>query len=198
MSQFTDEYGKLLIKQYYDKPDAYAEVSVMTGSWGAIFDWMDSFSEAFDVDSATEDRLSIIGKRVGMSKDLLPESLTDEEYRFYVKLKILVNNTAGYMISGEYPGIQDAIDFAFGGEAEVFDNANMTLTLQVSDAVDLNQLFLIRELNLLPKPQGVRYGVIINAEPDSFGFAADVNARGFGLTTNQTIGGPFARIVMET
>lgn len=197
MTDFTDEYGKLLIKQYYDKPRASAEVAVITGSWGAIFDWLNEFNSKFDVDTAVGDQLAKIGKIVGMPKTRLPEGLTDEEYRFYVQLKILVNNTAGYMTNDEYPDIIGAIDFAFDGQAEVFDNGNMTLSLQISPSVDPDFFFLLRRLNLLPKPQGVGYEMLVVAGPDAFGFDNDPDALGFGDVFDPGVGGVFARLITE-
>ena len=56
----------------------------------------------------------------------------------------------------------------------------MTLTLYVSPQYNLDNLRAILRLALLPKPQGVRYAVIVQAGPgETFGFADNVNSLPF-------------------
>jgi len=65
---FESEYVNLLIKQYWEKPKAAAEIGMKAGAWRKTFEWIDSFSEEFDLDSATGDRLDIIGRIVGIKR----------------------------------------------------------------------------------------------------------------------------------
>lgn len=106
--------------------------------------------------------------------------LGDSDYRFFIRVKASLNRASGYVSSDRYIGIQDVVLAAFEGRAYVIDNLDMTLTLYVSPSVSLDRLRLIRALNLLPKPQGVRYKVIIQAEPgETFGFSNNPSSRGF-------------------
>lgn len=68
MSEFTDAYVNLLIKQYWEKPQANAEIALQAGTWETIRDVFQSFGDEFDLDLATGDRLDIIGKIVGMPR----------------------------------------------------------------------------------------------------------------------------------
>jgi hypothetical protein len=70
----------------------------------------------------------------------------------------------------------------------------MTLALYVSPAFDLVVLAAIQQLGLLPKPQGVRYDIIVQASPgETFGFADNPNALGFSDKFDPAdIGGFFA------
>ena len=61
---FESEYVNLLIKQYWEKPKAAAEIGMKAGAWRKTFDWLSSFENEFDLDSATGDRLDIIGRIV--------------------------------------------------------------------------------------------------------------------------------------
>lgn len=106
--------------------------------------------------------------------------LGDSDYRFFIRVKAALNRASGYVSSDKYVGIQDVILAAFDGRAYVIDNLDMTLTLYVSPSVSLDRLRLIQVLGLLPKPQGVRYKVVIQAEPgETFGFSNNPLSRGF-------------------
>jgi len=65
---FESEYVNLLIKQYWEKPKAYAEIEMKASSWRRSFVWLSSFENAFDLDNATGDRLDIIGRIVGIGR----------------------------------------------------------------------------------------------------------------------------------
>ena len=106
--------------------------------------------------------------------------LNDNDYRFFIRVKVALNWASAYVSSDDRISIQDVIISAFAGRAYVVDNLDMTLTLYVSPSVSLQRLRLIRRLNLLPKPQGVRYDIIVQAEPGiTFGFASNLNSVGF-------------------
>jgi hypothetical protein len=67
---FESDYVNLLIKQYWEKPKAAAEIEMMAGTWRKTFEWIDSFSDEFDLDNATGDRLDIIGRIVGIGRNI--------------------------------------------------------------------------------------------------------------------------------
>lgn len=74
MSTFTDEYEKLLITQYYQKPKAKAEISLIASKYEKTFSILNRFLTEFDLDNATGDRLDKIGKIVGISR-VVPDAL---------------------------------------------------------------------------------------------------------------------------
>lgn len=180
MSTFTDQYVKLLIKQYCEQPNASAEIAAQAAGWESIRDILAEFATAFDVDTAIGAQLDIIGKTVGLRRTLRPEFAVDSEYRFFIKLVIARNNGSGFMITTDRASIQDVVLFAFDGLAYVIDRKDMTLHLYIQPGFDPVRLALILDLGLLPKPQGVRYSLIIQAEPfATFGFAENPAAVGF-------------------
>lgn len=67
---FESEYRDLLIKQYWEKPKARAEIELHASTWGRTFGWLSSFISEFDVDLATGDRLDILGRTVGINRRL--------------------------------------------------------------------------------------------------------------------------------
>lgn len=65
---FESEYADLLIKQYWEKPKAYGEIEFQAGTWKRIFEWLQSYAVEFDIDTATGDRLDIIGRILGLDR----------------------------------------------------------------------------------------------------------------------------------
>lgn len=217
----TDELTNLLIKQYWEKDKAKAEIGLQASTWDACRAFLSALDPAFDLDNAVGAQLDVLGRIVGISRsvpDVIPKiyfgfsinpmnkgfaskfdplrvggpfydkfssaftdfQLGDSDYRFFIRVKAALNRASGYLSSDIYPDIQDVVLAAFDGRAYVVDNLDMTLTLYVSPTVSLDRLRIIRSLNLLPKPQGVRYHVIIQAEPGStFGFANNPMSKGF-------------------
>lgn len=235
MSYVTD-YRNLLIKQYWEKTKARAEIDLKAGQWEKTYNWLASFIDEFDLDTAYGDRLDIIGKIVGINRivplvvakiafgfDENPNArgfddkftlisntapfankfepqytsleLADNEYRLFIKARIAKNIGSPYMADDSGLSMQGAVNTLFNGFAYIVDNFDMTLSLYVSPQFDIEQLRAIINLNLLPKPQGVRYREIVSAWPDeSFGFADNPGSQPFADKfdlTNQP-GGYFA------
>lgn len=217
----TDETVNLLIKQYWEKPKAKAEIELEASTWEKTRIFLDALDPAFDLDNAVGPQLDVLGRIVGISRSVpavIPKiyfgfsinpsnkgfadkfnalriggpffdkfssaftdlQLNDNDYRFFIRIKAAKNRASGYVSSDKYIGIQDVVLSAFEGQAYVVDNLDMTLTLYVSPTVSADRLRLIQALNLLPKPQAVRYKVVVQAEPEeSFGFSINPSARGF-------------------
>ena len=218
---FESDYVNLLIKQYWEKPKANAEIEMKAGVWRKTFEWIDSFSDEFDLDNATGDRLDIIGRLVGIDRivpfvvakiafgfsenpnargfedkfnpladrapfqdkferDYTSLQLDDLAYRFFIRAKISRNTGGPYLVDDRALSIQDSVNTLFSGSAYVIDQKNMTLVLYVSPRFNFERLLAIIRLDLLPKPQGVRYKIITQAGPsETFGFADNVNALPF-------------------
>ena len=233
---FESDYVNLLIKQYWEQPNANAETALSVESYSRIYAWLDSFLTEFDVDLATGDRLDILGRVVGINRsipyvlakkyfgfsdnadaggfsdgllitgggaplfDALSNPYTeleldDSDYRFFIKAKVAKNAGSAVMVSDGKASIQDVINQTFSGQAFVIDNQDMSLTLYVSPNYRIDLIRAILALGLLPKPQGVQYNKIIQADPlGTFGFSDNVNAKGFSdaLNFDPNIGGIFA------
>jgi len=199
---FESDYVNLLVKQYWEKPKANAEIEMKAGVWRKTFEWIDSFSFEFDLDSAEDDRLDIIGRIVGISRPvpiIIPKiafgfsenenargfddkfltlfglapfqdkfapantdlELDDNTFRLFIKAKIAKNVGGPYLVDDRGLSIQEAVNKLFNGAAYVIDRQDMTLALFVDPSFDLDKLSAIVALDLLPKPQGVSYEVII-------------------------------------
>ena len=236
-SELTNQYILYLIKQYYEKPKANAEIRNLLVEWQAIADFIADFGGNFDIDNATGEVLDLIGRivvlprqvnnvvpsvffgfsnnpnaksfwsisnperesasffRVG-GKTLTPYQLQDREYRRYLKIKIAKNTCSPYLVSDEKTSLQQVVFDAFDGRAYVTDNKDQSLTLYVSPTVSAQDLRLILNLDILPRPITFNYRIIIQAEPgETFGFSKNPSSKGFGSISNpEREGGVFARI----
>lgn len=192
MTEFTDEYVNLLIKQYWDKPRARAEIEMKAATWESIKSVLADFPNQFDIDASIIEtelglfggfvlgladgfvmgvagqssigyQLDILGKIVGLTRQQIGEDISGETYRLLLKVKIGQNNASAFLVSDTRTTIQDVIELAFNGEAVVTDNYDMTMTLSInSAAITPSFINLILDNNLLPKPQGVGYVIVGN------------------------------------
>lgn len=74
--EFIDQYSILLIKQYWEKPKAKAEIELYARSWYKCYKLLYQFNQQFDLDSAFGRQLDTIGKIVDFPRlvpDLLPK-----------------------------------------------------------------------------------------------------------------------------
>lgn len=114
--------------------------------------------------------------------------LNDNDYRLFIRAKIIKNYATSKNIDESKLSIQDAIDFLFESKAYISDNKDMTMTLNIDSSYDFEMIRYIENLDLLPRPQGVRYNTYISyQEGKTFGFNS-FNT-GFGSkfqTTNPT------------
>ena len=70
MATFVEEYLKLIIKQYFNQPRASAEMELKVKQYETLYNIIAQFTEEFDIDQATGDRLDKIGKIVGVNRSV--------------------------------------------------------------------------------------------------------------------------------
>ena len=64
----TDEYTLMLIKQYWEKPRAKAEIELQASTWERIADLLRAFETEYDLDFARGVQLDVLGKIVGIPR----------------------------------------------------------------------------------------------------------------------------------
>lgn len=67
-ADFVKQYSDLLIKQYWEKPKAKAEIELMARTWYKIYRLLYSFDVEYDLDNAYGHRLDVIGRIVGIDR----------------------------------------------------------------------------------------------------------------------------------
>lgn len=179
--EFIDQYSKLLIKQYYEKPNARGEIEFQAKSWSRIYSVMGELLEQFDVDLAVGVFLDIIGRIVfgTNARDIAQSGSTlgDDDFRRFIKTKIAKNNCTSFMISDNGISMQEVIQQLFDGEAYLIDNYDMSMTLYINENVEGSLVTIAKNLDLLPKPQGVRYKAIVSYNVnETFGFEINSEA----------------------
>lgn len=179
---FAKEYTDLLIKQFHEKPKAFGEIDLKAKSWSETYSFMNEVPEEFDIETAFGKQLDIISKQVfgfiARSISGTGQTLTDEELRFFITVKIAKNNASSFMVSDDRISIQEVVQAASGGTAFVIDNYDMALTLYVTQNIDLELLAAANELNLFPHGQGVRYRAIVQyTVGETFGFPINPDAK---------------------
>lgn len=119
-----------------------------------------------------------------------PTQLNDDQYRFFIRSKISKNVTASYLTSDDRISLQETIQFLFSNAAFIVDNLDMSLTIYIDENFSSQDLLLLDQLDLIPKPQGVRYKFISTYSGDgTFGFSNNPEAKGFGA-------GRFAKLII--
>ena len=100
--------------------------------------------------------------------------LTDEDYRFLIRCQITKNFQTGNMSA-----INNALQFIFN-DAIAYDNHNMSLSVIIkNDTISDFKKYVIKNLDILPRPCGVGIGLYIHAPDNSFGFTGGKNVKGF-------------------
>jgi len=239
VSAFTDAYIGLLIKQYWEQPNARAEIDLQAATWETVRDGIAAFQDAFDLDLAIGAQLDILGRIVGQDRTIpfildkiafgfsfnpnargfdskfatianvapfyskfepvyTDLELNDSDMRLLIKARIAHNTGLPFLVTDAGTSMREVVATAFGGLAYIVDNKDMSLTLYVDPSIDSARIVAIRDLGLLPKPQGVQYASIVYAEVGAtFGFSNNANALGFGSKFDPLYaGGVFARKVI--
>lgn len=176
-------YSNLLIKQYHDKPKAIATVELLAGLANAN-DSYRAVRDGFDVNTASGAQLDILGNIVGVGRSPTGVPLTDLDYRFLIKMKIIQNSCDQTLKS-----IDNYIDQYFGeGVVEVVDNLDMTITYQFPLTVE-DLMTIALSSDALPRPAGVAIILAAILNPNgtfgySLGGTADADVNGYSYESN--------------
>ena len=235
MANFIEEYKKLLIWQYQDKPKAQKHIELILSEFEKIYNLLNVIPDAFDLDKAVGKQQDILGKILGISRNVpfavskrffgftnninsygfdrrlkttgfkIPFKrklediytsgrLDDTQFRVFLKAKAIKNNVRATMIDDNKLSLQDAINFLFNYTSYVVDNQDMTMTLYIDNSYDVQLLKYIKQLDLLPRPQGVEIRTVLHfAEGNTFGFRRNKEALGFSRRLQAGLKPKFAK-----
>lgn len=186
--EIVDYYKNLLIIQYKGKSKAEATIDALVTqviSNQIIL----GVRDAFDPNTAVGVQLDILGKYVGIDrvgKTFSGEvSLTDDEYRVAIKIKIIQNNFGSSLAE-----ITELIFQFFGTLIKVYDNENMRMSYLLDSSLGpqtLAEFFVLQ--GLLPKPMAVGLSSTIYTDEEKFyGYRtyASQNLEAWPLSTYDT------------
>lgn len=191
MTELQTQYADALIIQYRDKHKARATAELQSSIYNGD-ELMLKLKEILDVDIAIGDQLDLVGKLVGIRREVFADDLAgyvlnDEQYRMLIKFKIILNN-----MSATFGNIDLAVWNAFKGKVIIFWSDKMSL----SYVVNKDDFFLVdiaRKLDILPRPLGYGIDIVIAAYDPSllFGFNSVnviTNARGYSRIGKPQVG----------
>lgn len=121
--------------------------------------------------------------------------LADPEYRLLIRAKIVRNHS-----KGTCEDIMNALTYLFDGAPSgiVDDIGGMAIDIGIGRPLTNIEYALITELDILPRPAGVRINRIINyASGAVFGFEGQPGVLGFGEEGDPSVGGIFAEDVTD-
>ena len=197
-----------MIWQYRGKPKARQTVGLFFRESREAWLAAQAVGEMLNIDTATGYALDLVGRHVGLSRTLrafvpkeyfgwagigaalgfgagtfyregesLKESsrLDDDDYRFLLKARVLKNTQRPTL-----EGITTAVKQLLGKSASVIDGYDMTMNIVVPE-MQLNSLRLYAVLNLdiLVRPIGVWFRLIVISNEHPFGWSNDTQAFGF-------------------
>ncbi|MBR8461466.1 DUF2612 domain-containing protein [Campylobacter sp. faydin G-105] len=197
-----------LIWQYKNKPRAKATAELLNNAVYKSFDDALALAEILNIQTATGYALDLIGRHVGCEreqayfvlkkwfafseaeskdgfnagefykkKDALKGSfyLNDSDYRFLIKAKIIKNYQTGTL-----ENMIKSFEFLFNKGVFIFDNYDMSVNLVINHT-KLN-LFLLKmaiKNDILVRPVGVGFKIILLLQDGFFGFSKNKNSLGF-------------------
>lgn len=189
-----------ITQQYREKAKFAAHISALLAAMDEIEQALQDIKSIRDIDEAEGEQLDIIGEIVGASRIISStisgsNVLSDEDYRIVIRARIIRNHSKGHpedILTGTAFILQQSQDLDF--PIMVGDPGGMVLNIAVGRELTDVELTLILEVDILPRPMGVRLNELITFDPvNYFGFADQPGALGFADEEDpEIIGGPFA------
>jgi hypothetical protein len=174
-----EEYLNVITSQFRTKPNYMSFVEAILRLLTDVSDMLDGFDYKFDLNFAEGEQLDLIGKIVGASRNMDfvfsdgTSTLSDEEYRLYLKSVIAQNHWNGTLEdilelwSTLFPGI----------ELKILDNQDMSCIIYLADGnLSAKMVELLKADKLIPRPAGVRY---IYTFGENYIFAFDMDEAPF-------------------
>lgn len=191
ITDHVDRAKRRLLMQYKDKPLLEGLLSALVEQLQEIEDVMFDLKDGRSIYNATGLQLDHWGDVVGRSRQGISD---DDIYRTILFIKIAENTSEGTP--------EDVIDI-FGSmlqatrvEYSEMYPASFIMTAIGADSITGNTSDVIRAVNAA-KPAGVESQYLAAGPDESFGFDGDPdpNAKGFGSTTDATVGGTLVSIL---
>lgn len=200
------DYTNLLIQQYFKKPKARATIDLWCGELDKVQANLIDLLNQVDIDQARGYSLDIIGRRVGIVREM-PSYISKGFFAYYgadgkgwnkgvwyragdstSDTISLVDNDYRFMIKakilknfqdGTIDSILNALTKLMGSNVGVIDNYDMTANVYAPlSLLSPIQSYLIQNLDILPRPIGVKYN-FFDIGKDYFGFDGFRASKGF-------------------
>lgn len=140
-----------LYAQYASKPKTVAWYNILPTVSQGLFDAAQAVTTSYSIEGNVQEQLNVIGRVVVVDRPW--ESVNDDEiYRLLIRSKIAKNNS-----DATIQGIIGAMSFIFSGNnVTISDYEDMSFDVTFEDAITPEQVEILMNFDLVPKPQGVR------------------------------------------
>ncbi len=150
-------YLNRITSEHKTKPKFMSMVEARLRPFIDLFELLETFDAAFDLDTAVGNQLDIIGEYVGLKRQLdfqpfcTDAILTDDYYRMLLKAKISLNNW-----DGTSEGVKKIWSAVFPDyEIQIVDNQDMTMEARIIGVQSIFENELIQHRKITPKPMVV-------------------------------------------
>lgn len=181
MSGILDGYLNMIPSANRDKPKFIADLLIDLHIYDVLFQLNAKIDSAYQIDNAFGIWLDYIGEIVGASRvvsisETEAYTLSDEDYRVYIKSKIAKNSW-----NGQIDSLQDLWFELFGKRIGIVDNQDMSIGIYLIGEYSDNMIRLIKAHKIVPKPVGVlvHYYRFANGKIFSYGFDNEI-CTGYG------------------
>lgn len=165
MSLTNEEYLKLITSQWATKQKFVEYVKTFLDLIDPINVLHKETSRLFGIDTASGDQLDIIGKMIGIPRQLplddpdIPSVLTDELYRKVIKSRVYSNHWDGsreqleYIIETIFPGLPYILSD--------YQDMSYSITIISPEISEVEKALLFNGY-ILPKPSGVAVNYLLS------------------------------------
>jgi hypothetical protein len=117
--------------------------------------------------------------------------LNDEEYRLFIKARIIKNST-----SSTPEEIISLLSFLFDTNLILLIDGNTSYDISIGKRLSLNEKSIILNTDIIPKTAGVRVNYTTDFDHSNFfSFKGVPGALGFGSINNTELGGRFGQLI---
>lgn len=174
-NELIEYYKDLLIIQYkQDKIESHIEAVIKPL---VFFELIEDVKNAYNIDTAVGVQLNKLGKIIGLSRNMSDGTtvtiLGDDDYRFYLKFKIVKNFSNHSMYS-----IDTMLYDFFVNQVKCIDNFDMTVMYEILDETLILPKTL-KYMGLFPRGTGVMVDILAKTD-NPFVFDGNDEGEGFG------------------
>jgi len=162
----SEDYIKLLIIQYKNKPKARATIDLVASQLFSD-DVYFQVNDAFNLDTAIGKQLDTLGKYIKLDRFLNDGTkLNDEDFRILIKFRIIQNNS-----SHSHFSIDESIKLFFENTVIASSNNKMDIVYYIPEILEDVILASIQK-KVLPRPMAVNLTVIKKKDNKMFGMSS--------------------------
>lgn len=134
---------------------------------------------------------SVGGRFIGVGEPpITTRLLTDEEYRVFIKARIIKNHS-----SGTIEDVVAQLNLIFPDVKVLVVEGNASYEVSIGKELSTNEKLIFLDSDILIKPVGVQVSYVAEFTNDAFSFAGVPDGAGFGDVNDPLVGGTFSKVI---